>query len=431
MILQALRLRRSLLTAVLLLFASVTGPAAATEGLPEGMRSGTIDVDGGSLYYEIAGSGGKSLILIHDGLLHREVYDGQFAPFAEHFTVVRYDRRGYGRSPAPEAPYSDLDDLFRLFDVLKIEKASLLGMSAGGRLSVDFTLAHPDRVEALVLVGPVVSGLGFTDHFFSRGGRQTLDDRTDAASLGRFYTMEDPYEFAPETTAARERAWALLQANLQNLDFSRGRLLQRPPSAIGRLGEIAVPTLIVVGEHDIPDVHAHTGALEAGIPGARRVIVRGAGHIVPMERPEEFNDAALGFLKGAEFYAALRAGDAARAAAVARRLRAADPGFTPAPENELNAAGYRFLQEGRPAEAVEIFRLNAELHPDSWNAWDSLGEGQAAAGETEAAIASYRKSLELNPDNANGRQAIERLEERRLREAGETAGSSTSTERKP
>jgi tetratricopeptide (TPR) repeat protein len=185
---------------------------------------------------------------------------------------------------------------------------------------------------------------------------------------------------------------------------------------VDHLGEISVPTLIVIGEYDIADVHAHGGALEAGIPGARRVIIPGAGHLVPMESPEEFNSAVLGFLRASEFHAALQAGDAVAAAGVARRLRRSDPEFVPASEAELNMAGYRLLQEGKPGQAVEIFKLNAELHPRSWNAWDSLGEGQAAAGEIEPALASYRRSLALNPDNENGRAAIEQLEQRRRQE---------------
>jgi pimeloyl-ACP methyl ester carboxylesterase len=408
----------SCLMFVLLLFTwgiSVAGPG---ESLPAGLRSGTLDVEGGSLYYEVAGEG-DSLVLLHDGMLHLEGYDGQFSPFAEHLTVARYDRRGYGRSSVPDLPFSDLEDLLRIFDKLKIRQAMLLGTSAGSRLAVDFTLAHPDRVKALVLVGAVVSGLGFSEHFFTRGGHLTPADRADAASMGRFYTLRDPYQFGPENAAARKRAWTLLEANLQNFDFTKNRLAE-PPSrpGVGNLGEIEVPTLIVVGEYDIADVHAHCGALEAGITGARRIVIPGAGHLVPFEEPEEFNEVVLSFLKATDFFAALQAGDAAGAATVARRLRRTDPEFVPASEAELNLTGYRFLQERKPDQAVEIFKLNAEFHPESWNAWDSLGEGQAAAGDIEGAITSYRRSLELNPDNDNGKDAIEQLEERRQLEAG-------------
>jgi tetratricopeptide (TPR) repeat protein len=147
------------------------------------------------------------------------------------------------------------------------------------------------------------------------------------------------------------------------------------------------------------------------------MIIPEAGHLVPMESPEVFNTAVLGFLRATDFFAALQAGEVLEAARVARRLHQADPGFDPVPEAELNVTGYRLLQAQRPDDAVEIFKLNAEFHPESWNVWDSLGEGQAAAGDIRAAIESYRKSLELNPDNENGRGALEQLEERLRSEA--------------
>lgn len=78
-------------------------------------------------------------------------------------------------------------------------------------------------------------------------------------------------------------------------------------------------------------------------------------------------------------------------------------------ENSLNRLGYRLLQRGAHAGAVEVFRIITELYPDSWNVWDSLGEGLMESGETEAAIEAYERSLELNPDNGNGRRMLERL----------------------
>lgn len=83
------------------------------------------------------------------------------------------------------------------------------------------------------------------------------------------------------------------------------------------------------------------------------------------------------------------------------------------PERGLNALGYELLRRGgNPEDPIAIFRLNTVLHPDSWNVWDSLGEAQAAAGKTREAIASYEKSLTLNPKNDNARKALEALRQR-------------------
>ncbi|MCB1034158.1 MAG: tetratricopeptide repeat protein [Acidobacteria bacterium] len=95
------------------------------------------------------------------------------------------------------------------------------------------------------------------------------------------------------------------------------------------------------------------------------------------------------------------------AVAAYRAFRVANPGaFT---EIETNALGYRYLQQGKVAEALRIFELNTEDYPKSFNAWDSLGEAMKAAGRTEDAVRHYRKSLELNPGNTNAVKMLEEL----------------------
>jgi Flp pilus assembly protein TadD len=79
-------------------------------------------------------------------------------------------------------------------------------------------------------------------------------------------------------------------------------------------------------------------------------------------------------------------------------------------ENDFNNLGYQLLQENRLESAVYVFETNVRLYPDSWNAWDSLGEILGKAGQKERAIKSYRKSLELNPGNKNGKAVLKQLE---------------------
>jgi glyoxylase-like metal-dependent hydrolase (beta-lactamase superfamily II) len=78
-------------------------------------------------------------------------------------------------------------------------------------------------------------------------------------------------------------------------------------------------------------------------------------------------------------------------------------------ENQINALGYRLMGQDRLDEAIAVFRVNVEVFPDAWNVHDSLGEGYMTSGERDLAIASYQRSLELNPDNANGVAMLERL----------------------
>jgi tetratricopeptide (TPR) repeat protein len=115
---------------------------------------------------------------------------------------------------------------------------------------------------------------------------------------------------------------------------------------------------------------------------------------------------------GASILRAYHARGAGAALARYRQLKATaakDYIFNP---GELNRLGYALLHRGRVADAVQLWEFNAREYPNDWNVHDSLGDGYAAAGpsRTEDAIASYRRSLGLNPQNAHARQMIEQIE---------------------
>jgi 3-oxoadipate enol-lactonase len=270
---------------------SDSNPSVAT-------ASGYISIDGEKLYYEMAGKG-TNIVLLHDGLIDCEVWDGQFPVLAKDFRVMRYDRRGYGKSSNPQVPYSNIEDLNQLFMQLKIDKAIVFGMSAGGGLAIDFALKYPDKVTALVLVGAVVSGYGYSSHMLTRGGRISLETLiVDPQRFTKYFGWEDPYTLFAENIKAKEKCLRLLEANPKNVNVDKFKLLKpRERVAVKFLSEIKVPTLVLVGEYDIPDVHAHSGVIESGIPNAKREVILKAGHLIPLEQPEVFNASALAFFK--------------------------------------------------------------------------------------------------------------------------------------
>jgi 3-oxoadipate enol-lactonase len=187
------------------------------------MKSGYIKVRNGKLFYELSGEG-KSLIFLHDGFLHRETWDEQFSAFAQDFQVIRYDRRGYGLSERPTIPYSNINDLHSIFEGLNIGCAGLIGCSSGGELALDFTLAYPEKVKALVLAGPVMGGFGFSDHFMNRGGHKHASDTRELESAIKYWCLEDPYLIGPGNSVVRNQAKSLLDAHQHNLDWSNFRL---------------------------------------------------------------------------------------------------------------------------------------------------------------------------------------------------------------
>jgi 3-oxoadipate enol-lactonase len=254
-----------------------------------------VDVPGGKLYYQECGSGSPTVMLIHDGVVNSAVWNLVWPAFCQHFHTIRYDRRGYGRSPSATTGYWETDDLAAVLRQLRVSKLVLVGSSHGGELSLDFTLTYPQVVQQLVLVGPVVSGMTYTQQFFDRGKVPfALLAKGDLQGAIAEWS-KDKYLIAPGDTAGQKRLFDLLSANPQ--DMSHQEVMLSPKPALPRLHEIHVPTLILVGDADIPDVHAHVGAIEAGIPNARRVLIDGVGHVMYLEKPEEFSRTVIQFIE--------------------------------------------------------------------------------------------------------------------------------------
>ena len=271
---------------------------------PEGLQTTTgapvqpgsfVEVEGSKLYYQECGNGQQAVVLVHDGVLHSAAWDDVWPEFCKHFHTIRYDRRGYGRSPAGTAGYFATDDLATLLLHLKITHAAIVGSSHGGEISINFTLDHPDMVQQLVLVGAVVGGMPYSKHFLERGavlgGPLEKGDVQGAIAAA----VKDKYLVASGNDAAKRRMAEILAANPQDLTHPELELPTKP--ALPRLHEIRIPTLLLVGDADIPDVHAHAGAIEAGIPIARRVVISNVGHLMYVEKPGEFSRVVISFLE--------------------------------------------------------------------------------------------------------------------------------------
>jgi 3-oxoadipate enol-lactonase len=280
----------------LMLASGVMGPCQAqVPAATQTSQGAFVDVERSKLFYEECGTGADAVVLLHDGIAHSAVWDDVWPAFCKQYHAIRYDRRGYGRSPAATTWYSETEDLARLLRARKIKRAILVGSSHGGELSIDFMLQYPNVVKELVLVGAVVSGFPYTDHFLNRGMANSAPFEKDDVAKGLSNWSKDKYLLAPGHEAAQKRLLAILTANPQDMTHADYARPTRP--AFSRLGEIRVPTLILVGDADIPDVHAHAGAIEAGIPGSKRVIISDAGHLMYLEKPEEFSRVAILFIE--------------------------------------------------------------------------------------------------------------------------------------
>ena len=269
-------------------------------------QTGFAELNDTRLYYEVAGEG-HPLVLLHGGLVDRRLWDDQFAVFAQHYKVIRYDMRGYGDSgllKKDTKPYSLRQDLHALLQFLGIEKTYLIGLSMGGGMAIDFTIEHPEMVDALITVGAGVSGFESED-----GDKSRWDEVGEAFKKGdiaraveiTLQVWTDGPARTPEQVdgAVRERVRAMTTRNFNRPDDEDApEPLSLEPPANARLSEIHVPTLIVVGEEDVRDMLAIGDILEAGIAGAKKVVIPGTAHHLNMEKPGEFNRVVLDFLGG-------------------------------------------------------------------------------------------------------------------------------------
>ena len=269
-------------------------------GLNETPDGGYAQVNGASLYYETLGDG-EPLVLVHAGIADGRMWEGQLAAFAENHRVIRYDMRGFGRSDMVEEPYSHHEDLRGLLDHLGIERASLVGCSMGGATVIDFVLGNPDRASALVLVGSAVSG--FESDEDPPEEWDEVIEADEAGDLERVSELEvriwvdGPQRGTGEVDAGlRDLVREMNLIALQNEDSGLGEEIPADSPAADRLGEIRVPTLLIVGDLDRPEILARADLLERSVPDVRRVVMRGTAHVPNMEQPEGFNQIVLEFL---------------------------------------------------------------------------------------------------------------------------------------
>jgi 3-oxoadipate enol-lactonase len=270
--------------------------ASETSARTDAGKGAFVEVDGGKLYYEECGSSTQNVLLIHDGVGNSAVWDDVWPEFCKHYHTIRYDRRGYGKSPETKADYYETDDILAILNRAKVKSTVIVGSSHGGELAIDFTLAHPERVEQLVLVGAVVGGMPPSQHFIDR----SIALRAPAAKgdiAGEIVAItHDKYLIAPGNQAAQKKLADLLAASPQDMTHDDRDLPSKP--ALPRLAEIRVATLILTGDADIADVHANAGAIETGIPRSRRLVISGAGHLMYLEKPAEFTRLVIEFIDG-------------------------------------------------------------------------------------------------------------------------------------
>jgi 3-oxoadipate enol-lactonase len=265
---------------------------------------GYVEYPGTRLYYEVDGDG-PALTLIHAGVAHLRMWDDVVAAFKDRYTVVRYDERGFGKTETEDVPYANYDDLLHLLDHLAIDRTHLVGNSRGGAIALDFTLAYPERVRSLMLVGAGMSGYDADDPALTPIFEEIerLWEAKDYAQVAELETQlwtDGPGQ--PTTRVDPKVRRKMVQWNLENYmaEQEADQVQRLDPPAVGRLGEVTVPTLVVWGKLDTSETNAASAKMAAEIPGAQSKVYPDVAHMVSLEKPAEFNALLAEFLAKAD-----------------------------------------------------------------------------------------------------------------------------------
>ena len=266
--------------------------------LPASGQSRSVNVGDAVINYEITGQG-EALVLIHGWAQDLTIWDHQAQEFGLHYRVIRYDRRGFGKSTGYADATADPEDLRFLLDSLQIRSVILLGLSAGARAAVNFAVAFPDRVRALVIYGlapipgftPAPAGPGPVMIFREIAQKHGLDS---AGKALRAHPLAWMPPNRPELQELLPAQWARYEGrDLLDPRPESGRV---PHASLDQVARINVPTLVISGDHDLPLFIQVGDTIVRRIKGAQRVMIANAGHGAHFAQPAQFNSTVLQFL---------------------------------------------------------------------------------------------------------------------------------------
>jgi pimeloyl-ACP methyl ester carboxylesterase len=262
-----------------------------------------IEVPGARLAYDVAGDPSHpAVVFVHAGVATRAMWDPQFDDLASDHHVIRYDTRGYGESPGEDEEFADRHDVLAVMDAVGVDRGTLIGASRGGRIALDALLDAPGRVAGLVMIGSTPSGQHDGDA--TPREREMIAEMEAASEAGDYEELvrievaywdlgptRDIGDVDPDFLARAIE----LNVGAAHWDFAG---LDQPlePAAISRLGEVQVPALVIVGDHDESDSRTGYDLLLGGIAGAEGFRFADSAHLPSVEHPERFTARLREFL---------------------------------------------------------------------------------------------------------------------------------------
>lgn len=263
-------------------------------------QSGSAKINGATLFFEVKGDG-QPVLLLHGYPLDSRMWDDQFEEFSKYSQVIRFDYAGCGKSSHHDEDYSLIEDVKGLLACLGVSKVDLVGLSVGGNLAMDFTLAYPEMVNKLIVAS---SGLlGWSDYSLERQNYNKeltelfqKQSHEEAVKLMCKSWVAGPFRSIDEINPAIVEKYAdMLSGNLTR-ENGKGKMILPETKTMEMVGNISVPTLIISPDIDFPDFRAISEFLHEKIADSQLVVIPGTAHMINMEKPLEFNQLVLKFL---------------------------------------------------------------------------------------------------------------------------------------
>lgn len=245
---------------------------------------------------------GAPLVCLHAGVADRRIWEDTAALLGRHYRVYAYDRRGFGETTYSPEPFSHVTDLGAVVDRTEAESVVMIGNSQGGRIALDYALGHPERVGALVLVAPAISGspmpedvpAWILDLDESAEAAWESGDLAEANRLEAHLWLDGPG--ATEGRVGGDERALFLDMNGRVLAAPDPGEEIEPLSAWDRVADLTVPTLVLFGDLDLEYLGSNAEELAARAGDARFVLLEGVAHLPMLEAPGPFTVAVEQFL---------------------------------------------------------------------------------------------------------------------------------------
>ena len=245
------------------------------------MTETMVPVAGGEVWAGDSGGDGPPLVLLHPGVGDSRIWAHVLPALAGSCRVIRYDVRGYGRSPAPTVKFSLLADLISVLGHFGLDRVAIVGCSMGGAAALGLALDQPGRVAALTLLCPGVPGFPYPEQ--EPDELEAVYDRAMAA--GDVDTLTDILRQVWGRSGATPEAMEQLRSAAR-ATISNGDLEEQDPPVFGRLGEVSAPAALMVGDADYPPLIEVARQAAARIPGCELTVVPGMDHLPPLREPD-------------------------------------------------------------------------------------------------------------------------------------------------